>query len=187
MKKRHVRDIIVSTATRLFYRQGYSNTGINQIIEEAGISKSALYQHFASKEDLLMVYLEVTGEETLHTLRKAAAKHTSPQTKMLAIFEYLEELVQQSQWYGCHFLNMVYELPEEAVRIKTQVKKQKDKVRSLFEEIVAPLKREGLADDIYTLFEGALICNKVHQDPWPVARAKNIVKKIISSEDLNTP
>jgi AcrR family transcriptional regulator len=53
--------MIVRTASRLFYRQGYSNTGINQIIEEAGVAKSTLYQQFRSKEDILLVYLEETG------------------------------------------------------------------------------------------------------------------------------
>lgn len=181
MKKQRVRESILSTAIQLFYRQGYSNTGINQIIGEAGISKSALYQHFHSKEDLLMVYLEVTGEDTLHALRKVAARHTTPKTKMIALFDYLEELVQQQEWYGCHFLNMVYELPEDAVRIREQVKKQKDKVRGLFAEILKPLEREGLADEVYTLFEGALIGNKVHQHPWPVTKAKNVLKKILMS------
>src|ERR1700761_6514337 len=151
MKKNTVRENIVSTAIRLFYRQGYSNTGINQIIDEARVSKSALYQNFSSKEDLLIAYLDVTGEETIHSLRIAAAKYSNPKAKIIAIFDYLEELVQQQDFYGCHFLNMVYELPEDAVRIKEQLKKQKDKVRSLFAEILAPLQQESHADEVYTI------------------------------------
>lgn len=179
MKKRSVRNRIIVTATRLFYKQGYSNTGINQIIEEADISKSSLYQHFESKEDLLVAYLEATGEHTIQVLRSAAADEHTPKTKVIAIFNYLEGLVQQREWYGCHFLNMVYELPEDAVRIKAQVKKQKDKVRGLFAEILAPLEREGLADEVYTIFEGALIGNKVHGSPWPVTKAKNVLIMIM--------
>jgi AcrR family transcriptional regulator len=179
MKKKSVRDMIITTAIRLFYKQGYSNTGINQIIAEAAVSKSSLYQHFQSKEDLLIVYLEVTGEDTILMLRKVAAGQIDSKAKMLAIFDHMEVLVQQSEYYGCHFLNMVYELPEEAVRIKEQVKKQKDKVRALFAEILAPLRREGLSDELYTLFEGALIGNKVHGSSWPIVRARDIVEKIL--------
>ena len=179
MKKPTVREKIVATAIRLFYRQGYSNTGINQIIAEADVSKSALYQNFVSKEDLLMVYLDVTGEETLHFLRLAAARHMTPEDKMIAIFDHLEGLVQQSDFYGCHFLNMVYELPKEAVRVREQLKKQKDNVRALFVEILQPIQKEELADDIYMLFEGALIANKVHESIWPIARARDIVRKLL--------
>lgn len=179
MKKKSIKDAIVNTAARLFYKQGYSNTGINQIIEEAKIAKSSLYQHFSSKEDLLMAYLEVTGEQTIIALREVAGQHSTPPAKLLAIFEYLEGLVQRQDFYGCHFLNMVYELPEDANRIKEQVKKQKDGVRALFTEILTPIHKEELADEMYTLFEGALIGNKVHSDPWPIISARNIVKKII--------
>jgi len=52
-------------------------------------------------------------------------------------------------------------------------------VRELFREILAPLRKELLADEIYTLFEGALISNKVHNDPWPVLSARSIVEKLI--------
>jgi len=179
MRTKSVRNAIVITASRLFYKQGYSNTGINQIIEEAHISKSALYQHFPSKEDLLMAYLEKTGEETITALRDIAQQQAVPQTKLLAIFEYLEKLVQEEEFYGCHFLNMVYEIPEDATRIRETLKKQKDNIRILFTEILAPIGKEAFADEVYTLFEGALIGNKIHSDPWPIISAKNTLQRII--------
>lgn len=179
MKKKSIRDAIISTSIRLFYKQGYSNTGINQIIEEAQISKSSLYQHFRSKEELLIAYLETTGEQTIDGLRKATEHFATPKEKVLAVFDYLEGLVQQNEFYGCHFLNMVYELPEEALKIREMVKMQKDRVRNVFEEILSPLERPGLSDEIYTLFEGALIANKVHNNTWPILTAKSIVNKIL--------
>ncbi|KAA2243281.1 TetR/AcrR family transcriptional regulator [Chitinophaga agrisoli] len=179
MKKKSIREVIVGTATRLFYRQGYSNTGINQIVDEAGIAKSSLYHYFKSKEDLLMAYLEETGAKTHAALKAAADEVNEPRDKVVAIFDYLEGLVQQKDFFGCNFLNIVYELPEDAVRIREQVKYQKDTVRQLFAEILQPIHKERLADEIYTLFEGALIGNKVHSDTWPIVRARDIVKKLI--------
>ncbi len=44
---------IVQTALRLFAKDGYENTTVNNIIEEADISKGGLYHHFKSKEELL--------------------------------------------------------------------------------------------------------------------------------------
>lgn len=179
MRTKPVRESIMRTAARLFYQNGYSNTGINQIVEEAEIAKSSLYQHFRSKEDLLMAYLEETGTETLDLLKQAADACEAPKDKILAIFNYLESLMRNKDFYGCHFLNIVYEMPQEAVRVRERVKKQKDSVRELFREILKPIGKEFLADEIYTLFEGALISNKVHGDPWPVASARNIAEKII--------
>src|ERR1700754_3134111 len=92
MKRKSIRDIIVATSARLFYKYGYSNTGINQIIEEAKIAKSSLYQHFRSKEEVLIAYLELTGEQTVAALKGAAAQYESPLDKLVGIFDYLESL-----------------------------------------------------------------------------------------------
>jgi AcrR family transcriptional regulator len=179
MRKNDIRQAVIGTAARLFYQQGYNNTGINQIIDESGVVKSSLYQSFRSKEDLLMVYLEMAGAQTDEALRAAADKYKKPKDKVLGVFNYLEELVQRKDYFGCNFLNIVSEMPKDAERVRRQIKKQKDGVRSLFAEILRPIRKENLADEIYTLFEGALIGNKVHDEVWPVKAAREIVKKII--------
>jgi len=179
MKRHHARKSIISTASRLFYKQGYSNTGINQIIDEAGIAKSTLYEHFKSKEDLLMAYLHETGEEIINTLNDQSKNGITVTDKLLAIFDYLEELVVRTDFYGCHFLNIVYEMPDGHEQIHVQIKAQKDAVRAFFSGIVESQGGPFLADEIYTLFEGALIAHKVHQAPWPIAAAKNVIRKLI--------
>jgi len=179
MRKNEVRQDIIDTAARLFYWQGYHNTGINQIIEESGIAKSSLYQNFRSKEDLLLVYLQVSGAQTDEALKAAADKYKKPREKVLGVFDYIEELVQRKDYFGCNFLNIVSEMPRNAKRVRKQIKKQKGGVRELFVQILKPIHKEQLADEIYMLFEGALIAQKVHDDVWPVIVARNIVKKIL--------
>src|ERR1700761_995084 len=121
MKRTSARDNIVSTASRLFYKQGYSNTGINQIIEEAGIAKSTLYQLFQSKEELLLVYLQETGKTTIEGLRNAAANAATPKGKIFSIFDHLIEVADKPEFYGCHFLNIVYEMPDGEERARAQI------------------------------------------------------------------
>lgn len=58
MKEQSVRERIIDTASRLFYFNGYNQTGVNQIIKEASVAKASLYQHFRSKEDIAVVYLQ---------------------------------------------------------------------------------------------------------------------------------
>ena len=179
MKKREIRRDILNTSARLFYKQGYRNTGINQIIEEAGIAKTTLYEYFNSKEDLLLVYLEECGMETIQSLQHSIAKVDLPVQKIVAAFEYLEDLVLQKHCHSCNFLNMVYEITDKPAGIREMIKYQKDLIRNLFADILKPLKKEKLADEIYLLFEGAIIANKVHGHVWPISAAKNSIKKII--------
>lgn len=52
------RNELLSAALRVFARRGYRQAGVDEIAEEAGYSKGALYWHFAGKEDLLLALLE---------------------------------------------------------------------------------------------------------------------------------
>ena len=174
-----VRKQIVDTASDLFYRQGYNATGINQIIEEAQIAKSSLYQHFPSKEDLLVEYLSVTAESTDAALRAFIQKYEAPKEKALALFYFLLKFSKQTAYGGCNFLNIVAELPADNKRVRALIKKQKDGIRALFAEILKPAKKDQLADELYLLFDAALVTSKVHESPWTIKTARTIAEKIL--------
>ncbi len=61
------REAILIAATQEFARRGFDGASYNQIIEEAGISKGAMYYYFADKEDLFTVIDEASSRlvETL--------------------------------------------------------------------------------------------------------------------------
>jgi AcrR family transcriptional regulator len=50
---------IGAAALKLFSRRGYHETTIDDIANEAGVTKGAVYHHFASKEDVLEYALQV--------------------------------------------------------------------------------------------------------------------------------
>jgi len=52
--KENVKNRILTTSMKLFYKQGINSTGINQIIEEAKVAKASFYKYFPSKRDLIM-------------------------------------------------------------------------------------------------------------------------------------
>jgi len=178
-RKNAIRQTIVDTASRLFYKQGYSNTGINQIIEESGVVKSSLYASFRSKEDILMEYLISSGAATDEALSAAADKFKEPKDQVLGVFDYLISLVQEKEYYGCNFLNIISEIPKDTERVVKQIQKQKNNVRRLFARLLEPIGKDDLADEIYTLFEGALIGNKVHDETWPIRSARKTVERLL--------
>ncbi|RYG52874.1 MAG: TetR/AcrR family transcriptional regulator [Chitinophagaceae bacterium] len=179
MKSNAVRDQIMDTASRLFYTQGYNNTGINQIIGEAGIAKASLYQHFRSKEDLLIEYLELAGLRMNDMLHVAIDAQQDPKDKITAVFDLLDQLTRRKAFNGCRFLNIISEVPVTNERIREQVKAQKDSVRKLFREILSPLKKEEVADELYLLFEAVFISSKIYGQGWPVSLARKMAQKLI--------
>lgn len=64
---------IIKAAARCFSQNGFSETTMDQIAKEAGVSKGALYWHFKSKEELFVKLKEQNIAEVLQTLRKSFA------------------------------------------------------------------------------------------------------------------
>jgi len=59
------RDTILDVAQELFTEQGYERTSLREIAERVGVTKAALYYHFASKEELIRALLEPMAEMEL--------------------------------------------------------------------------------------------------------------------------
>src|SRR5258708_22711125 len=57
-QRREARDELLAAALRVFALRGYREAGVDEIAEEAGYSKGALYWHFSSKEALLQALRE---------------------------------------------------------------------------------------------------------------------------------
>ncbi len=181
------RKSILHTASRLFYTQGYNATGINQIIQEADVAKASLYQHFKSKEDLLIAYLEIMFEKTMSHFRQVASTKDEAKGKISAIFDFLYQNTNSKQFYGCQFLNIAGEIPLENSRVYDVIRLQKNGLRALFAEILKSdsmredeiENSESLADGIYLLFDGAIMSCKVFGNSWPVIAAQKSALKLL--------
>src|SRR5437667_11635438 len=69
------RQRLLETADRLFYRDGIRAVGIDRIIAEAGVAKMSLYNHFPSKDDLILAVLKYREEGVLEFFRAAMERH----------------------------------------------------------------------------------------------------------------
>lgn len=67
------RDGILRAAQVVFARHGYRQTAMAMVAEEAGLSRQALYHHFASKEALFAALVDALHEEALAAARVAGA------------------------------------------------------------------------------------------------------------------
>ncbi|MDX2301150.1 MAG: TetR/AcrR family transcriptional regulator [Microscillaceae bacterium] len=174
-----VKERIIDTASRLFYMQGYNATGINQVIEEAKIAKSSLYQHFATKEDLAVAYLVKTNTEWFRALGEFIKKGNSPKDKVLLTFDFLEVYQASCQFRGCNFQNISAELPQDNTKILTEVRKQKVASRAYFHQLLATTDKTDFADEIFILFEGAIVTSRIYQDTWAIEEAKKRIMNLL--------
>jgi len=172
---------ILQTAIRLFHKQGYNTTGINQILDEANVAKASLYQHYGSKEDVGVEYLKAARVEWFEGLDKWVGQKTSALQKVNACFDFLEYALRSNEFRGCKFINMMAEVGDSSPALYQQIVEHKTKLRMYFHNLIQDMDNETLGDTIYILFEGAIVECKIHKDVWPIKTAKKMIKQLLKA------
>ena len=78
------RTALVAVARELFAQRGYSGVGTEEIVQQAGVTRGALYHHFRGKEDLLRAVLHDLARELAEASATAALKQSDQWKQILA-------------------------------------------------------------------------------------------------------
>ena len=107
------RDMLIETALRLFLRDGYHATGIDRILGEAGVAKMTLYNHFKSKDALIVAALGMRDERWRQTFRATVeGMADTPGGQLLAMFDALGEWFVEPTFTGCAFVKAANEFSD---------------------------------------------------------------------------
>jgi AcrR family transcriptional regulator len=180
-----VREQIISTATRLFLDQGYNQTGINQIIEEAGIAKASLYYHFPSKEDLGVAYLQRRSEAWISGREAYLEGAVDPRERLIRVFEFRAIYLERTDFSGCSYTRILSELPQRGTKLNNQAVANKERQRTYFQELVGQLdfipvhKKNDVASTVFLLFDGGTLQCQIYRETWPMEDARKAVIELL--------
>src|SRR5437016_710734 len=99
------RQRLVDAAVRRFYRDGFRNVGVDQVLSDVGISKTAFYKHFESKDDLMVAALEQQNDWFQDTFRTIVRERGGPTAlgQLDAAFDVVEHIMDSENFQGCIF------------------------------------------------------------------------------------
>ena len=187
--KNNARDRIIETALDLFYRQGYLSTGINQIIAESKVAKATFYSNFPSKEALCVAYLQARHDLWMGWLKHHVKKSDTDTEKLLAVFSFLKQWMQDNKFRGCAFLNIASEVPLKDSKIRAEVIKHKNSLQKYLHKIILDcvesnnisktINAESTAKAVYVLVEGAIVSSQNFSEIWPIESAQEVVEKLL--------
>lgn len=182
---------IIKTAGSLFYKNGYNTTGINEIIEKAGIAKATLYNHFNSKEDICIAYLELRHAEFITALKNCIDAKELGRKQLLAIYDFLLEYYREKEFYGCWGIKIHGELPAGNKKIAAAIKRQKKDVLLFLGEVVrrnfvntSNAEVDKISGGLYLLYESAITESHLHQNDWPIHLAKNMAPSLFEGMQM---
>ena len=170
------KDRIINTASGLFHQQGYNSTGINQIIKEAKVAKASFYQHFKSKDDLCVEFLNTRHNYWCDELTKYVSKKLTTKEKVSAAFDFIIHMNAKENFRGCSFLNILSEISADQNNILAVIQAHKNSLRSFFKK---EIEDELLAAHVYLLFESSIIESQLFKSNEFVEKSKEIINNLL--------
>ncbi len=176
MKKNSKREQIVDVALKLFYKDGFNATGVEKIRETANVSKKTLYNHFKSKDELILAVLRRRDEQFRNNFMRTVERiGKTPQERLEAVFDACDEWFNSKDFCGCMFINAAAEFTEADnpchVIAAEHLRLMNDYITGLAKDAGVE-NPEKLAEQISFLMEGATVQAHVSGDKDAAQKAK---------------
>ncbi|MCU1531669.1 MAG: TetR family transcriptional regulator [Arthrobacter sp.] len=177
-----VRERILTVAYELFARRGVRDVGVNELISRSGVAKASFYRHFASKDDLVLAFLERRDRQwTVDAIvSEARRKGSTPEEQLLAIFDVFAEWFARDDFEACSFINILLEMgPEHPLGLASidYLAKIRGHVQQLADE--AGLKdTENFSRSWHILMKGSIV-SAAEGDRAAAGRARQLAGWLI--------
>jgi AcrR family transcriptional regulator len=174
------REQALDAAETLFYGRGIQSVGMDDIRGASGVSLKRLYQLFPAKEHLVEAYLERRDVRWRGRLAEYVAGHEDPDTRILAVFDWLERWFGEEGFRGCAWINAYGELGARSQRVADQVRAHKRAFRDYLGSLVADAGRPAaLTGPLCLLAEGAMVTAGITGDTEPAAEAREAARLLL--------
>jgi AcrR family transcriptional regulator len=156
-----LRDRIMEAAKDLFFNQGIGRVTIDAVAARAGTTKMGIYRHFASKETLVLEWLDLEIGAYRRAMQDAAERFPNqPMEQLTAWIAEIAEGLKSLSHRGCPFVNTLAELPDQNDPARLKIMEHKARQRKW---LVQVCKQAGFASpevigaQIIFLTEGAQV------------------------------
>ncbi|VVE32769.1 TetR family transcriptional regulator [Pandoraea pneumonica] len=150
---------LLNAAVELFHTEGVRAVGVDAVVKRAGVNKMCLYRQFASKDELILAYLDEMQTCSLQRIDESIARRPGePGAQLLQIFVDLSERASHPGYRGCPFVNVAAEFPDPEHPARKSVVNYKAEVVRRFTELATAAGLDEpapLVDALSLVLEGA--------------------------------
>lgn len=157
----HKHEQLVNSALTLFYQNSVNSIGINEVLKAAGVAKRTLYNHFSSKEELVLATLNKRHQIYLNWLERSLDGANTDKDVVSFLFNALSSWFAGSapelgEFKGCFFINTAAEFTNKDSDIFKHCVDHKSAVKELIQSKLSS-KNKSLTEAIYIMQEGAIV------------------------------
>ena len=183
---------LLEAGTNLMRCKGYHGTGIQQIVDAAGVPKGSFYNYFKSKTDFVLAAMEHTSRRHISAFEEALLNGDRPPgDRIVSAFEKMTDAYIREKDFtkGCFVGNMCQEMADT-------IRPVAEKAEYLFRNYTTALARciralqqeddtrqamdaDKLAEFIFNSWEGALMRMKASRSPQPLTAFRAVLACIL--------
>lgn len=191
MNHKHPREEIVEKGVRLFRLNGYTNTGMDDILKHCGISKGTFYNYFGSKERFLEETLKTYSTNMIMVMdQNMNAVSGNSFEKIKAFFKMVTDVNEQEGCIGgCLVNNMSMELAGISNHLAAVIERSFNSFKNRVESEVTNGQIDGsirtdisaadLTDFIYTGLYGSTSFMKTSRSIEPMRKFMKLAMDFI--------
>ena len=173
-EKQFNRDEVLEKAVDLFWNQGYTATGMNQLLKQMGIGRQSLYDTFGDKKSLYLEALERYFHRLSGRWMAVLEKPGSPLGNLKELFRAMVRLSEESGFSGCFIGNSLAEFGHSDPDVRRILAKSVEKMEAGLTQLMRRAKEAGelspracpedLARMLIVTTQGAALLSKVQPD-----------------------
>ncbi|WFE28188.1 TetR/AcrR family transcriptional regulator [Solwaraspora sp. WMMD791] len=138
----NTRKSLITSALELFERRGFDRTSVQEIADQAGLTKGAFYHHFESKDDLLRHIQEEYLEAQLSAIQRIESDNDDPKARVAELIRFSLTSVAE---YRAHVTIFYQERRYLAGDMFAEVSRKRDLVETAF----AAMIQDGIARGVF--------------------------------------
>ena len=178
------RDELVQNALKAFYAGGFHAIGMDRLAKETGVSKTAIYKHFRTKDDLILATLRLRDEQFRNWMvRRVEALASDPRDQLLATFTALGEWFDEPAYKSCMFIKASSEYQDRANPIHQTAAEHKKLLLNYLTQLAKDAglaKPDEVAQQLLIIKEGAIVLAHLHDPKTIAASARRAAEAIIA-------
>lgn len=184
---RNTREKILHASLDLFMSEGVHAIGIDRIVGDVGVTKTTFYNHFPSKDDLVVEALELRDNWEFDTLMEELQKRAgfNPRKMLLAIFDVYDDWFNHEDFRGCLFINTCAEFPNPRDRVHKAAARHQERVKEQIRQLAegAGLSDpQAIAEEWTLLLMGAVTTRLVLGADYSAENARRVALKRLEEE-----
>ncbi|MBI3543265.1 MAG: TetR/AcrR family transcriptional regulator [Deltaproteobacteria bacterium] len=187
----HPREKLIHTAARLVHQQGWTITGINQILNEAGIPKGSFYYYFRSKEALGVAVLQLHQANLKKVLESTLLNPAlAPDEALASFLQAVHEGPMADVFrYGCPAGNFASEIATQCPALLAEATRALELYREALRKLIERARADGasagdadpdaLSSIALMVLQGALLSYKCVGTVEPLELAHAELRRLV--------